>query len=261
MRSEEVRNPKLKPTKFGFFESAKHKLDRANSLRNEFEAALADYIDSEPVEVVIDEITDGEWHIHAKQIIEAPVHLSLLLGDAIHNYRTALDHLMADIVLANNQTITTATQFPAGKDLQGFKTTLGKIAGQIDSITKAELEAKAPYPSGVWEDLYFLHVFDIADKHNMIIPSVGSATIRNVAFDGKISYPVYSMYFEAEGSEGIILRHPMKPTFDSRIKVEIHIANAPFLAGVPVLKVLEKFRRGATDAINHFADDSRFPSR
>lgn len=210
---------------------------------------------------MISEQTDGEWHISVEQVIETPVLMSLLLGDAIHNYRTALDHLMADLVLGNSEGVTHTTQFPTGKDYHAFSSSLGEVSGQLGSVTESELETQAPYPSGAWENLYFIHVFDIADKHNMLIPSISSATIRNVAANGRVSCPVYRMYFDAGWSEGLILWSTEKPTFDSAVEVEMHIANAPFFSGVPVVKVLEKFRKSTTEAIDYFDNKSRFPSR
>ena len=42
-----------------------------------------------------------------------PVDLSLVIGDAVHNLRSALDHLAWQLVLANGQTPTTQTAYPA----------------------------------------------------------------------------------------------------------------------------------------------------
>ena len=110
-----------------------------------------------------------------------PPEISLLAGDAIQNLRTALDYLACGLVLWNNQTPTSKTEFPifdeepvASKDKARFD---GKIEGARDKAIDAIRDIH-PYQGGD-NTLWRLHRFNRIDKHNMLITAWGAATAVN----------------------------------------------------------------------------------
>ena len=101
-----------------------------------------------------------------------PDHFSLIIGDAIHNLRSALDHLTWDIVNPHNPPRPNEVQFPFCRKQESFESALAHrqiaLAGKeiVDKFS-----ALKPYPGGD-ELLYALHQLDIADKHQLIVPVV-----------------------------------------------------------------------------------------
>ena len=101
-----------------------------------------------------------------------PDELPLILGDAIHNLRSALDHLTWDVVSPLNPPRPGDVQFPFCRKKEGFEAAISHrqidLAGE--KIVEKFRELK-PYPSGN-DLLYALHKLDIADKHQLIVPVV-----------------------------------------------------------------------------------------
>jgi hypothetical protein len=96
-----------------------------------------------------------------------PLEIGVMLGDAVHNLRAALDHVIAANALAAGKTAK-GTAFPIGKDRADFE------QRALDSARKAGPEAIAvctdlkPYRGGN-DALVDLHELDIVDKHQLLI--------------------------------------------------------------------------------------------
>lgn len=102
------------------------------------------------------------------------VNWSLMVGDCIHNTRSALDHLFW--VLVRDKTDAARATFPLFKDMPGFnglkKAYLEKwLTGDALKL----IERMQPFnaiggPSK--SPLAFLHDFDILDKHKLLLPAI-----------------------------------------------------------------------------------------
>jgi len=99
---------------------------------------------------------------------------TLILGDCIHNIRSALDHLVAQLAILNgapNEAIK-KTAFPVCLSPGDFKNaTVRKVAPYISGIALAEIERLQPYSTGDREQdiLWGLSQLDIIDKHRLLI--------------------------------------------------------------------------------------------
>jgi hypothetical protein len=109
---------------------------------------------------------------------EVPCHLSVIIGDVIHNLRAALDLLASDLVLMVGGN-TKDVYFPFSNDADGFEEMIKKrhfdhagedIVGIVRSLK--------PYKGGN-DLLRALHDLDITDKHKTLIPTVHYAGIKN----------------------------------------------------------------------------------
>lgn len=125
--------------------------------------------------------TDGRWFsiehdayrrqrtLIAKINTAVPDHFPLIIGDAIHNLRSALDHLTWDILRPFNPA-PDKVQFPFCRKAESFESVLKnrqvKVAGEEIAQKFRDLK---PYPDGN-DLLYGLHLLDIADKHELIVP-------------------------------------------------------------------------------------------
>jgi hypothetical protein len=99
-----------------------------------------------------------------------PDHFPLIIGDAIHNLRSALDHLTWEIVKPLNPPRPDEVYFPFCREAKSFEAILTKRQIKLASkeIVDKFRELK-PYPGGN-DLLYGLHKLDIADKHQLIVP-------------------------------------------------------------------------------------------
>lgn len=100
--------------------------------------------------------------------------LSLMVGDFIHNTRSALDHLVFQLAVLNCAPPESAkkTAFPVfldAKEFKGIRTR--RLVPFISSPAVAEIEKLQPYASGRREKdlLWVLSQLDIIDKHRLLI--------------------------------------------------------------------------------------------
>jgi hypothetical protein len=99
-----------------------------------------------------------------------------IIGDAVHNLRSALDHLMVALVEFNGGTVTSATEFPIFENVQSYKAKKsGKVAGASQKAIDLIDEAK-PFKGGN-DGLWLIHKLDIIDKHRTLVAGYGSYTI------------------------------------------------------------------------------------
>lgn len=96
-----------------------------------------------------------------------PLEIGVMLGDAIHNLRAALDYVIAANALAAGKSAK-GTAFPIGRDRADFEDRA------LEDARKAGVEAVAvctdlkPYRGGN-DALVDLHALDIVDKHRLLI--------------------------------------------------------------------------------------------
>jgi hypothetical protein len=144
-------------------ERAKHHI---HDLNREMDAFLAE----RPYALVYRDDPDTRHRLVCIKTNKAiPEEFSLMLGDAIHNTRSALDLLIFGMV-GDKAPPDARVQFPFCKRKETLDATLKnthvQLAGKkvIDAI-----KALKPYPGGN-ELLSGLNALDIADKHKLILP-------------------------------------------------------------------------------------------
>jgi hypothetical protein len=92
----------------------------------------------------------------------------LTTGDAVHNLRSALDHLACRLVLAGGGEVTSQTYFPICKTAPKYEAeSKGKIKGMSPAAV-SYIDGLQPYQGGN-DDLWTLHELDIIDKHKLLI--------------------------------------------------------------------------------------------
>ena len=108
---------------------------------------------------------------------DVPAEYGLILGDALHNYRAALDHLAYQLIVAGGLEPTDRTAFPLLDDpckasaLADIKPGLPeKVRRVLDSVQPCRNAEPADHP------LRILHKLDIADKHHGLLPCVVSSS-------------------------------------------------------------------------------------
>jgi hypothetical protein len=95
-----------------FVRRSQLKLARAAEHLESLNEEVASYLDSRPYEVVQETQPEGNPLLVCKVNSLPPMRLSVLLGDFLHNLRSALDHLAWQLVLVNGSTPGKRTGFP-----------------------------------------------------------------------------------------------------------------------------------------------------
>jgi len=111
---------------------------------------------------------------------------SLLIGDCIHNTRSALDHLIFQLAILNKAGIAAAskTSFPVYLTSGEFKNAIrGKVAPFISAASLTEIEKLQPYAAdnaGADDIIWVLSQLDIIDKHRLLL--ITESKFRPIAF-------------------------------------------------------------------------------
>lgn len=106
-----------------------------------------------------------------------PPRIPLLLGDAVHNLRSALDHLVAikSREHSGTNTVWSKTEFPIWRESRPFNPkqfvndVCKRKVGQTSPRVFAEFAALEPHEGGAHRLLWVLDQLDVIDKHRFLI--------------------------------------------------------------------------------------------
>jgi hypothetical protein len=162
--------------------SAELKLARANQHIDNLDAELRTYAESGVYEIGIDSDRDPVNDFVKFTVTKglAPI-INLLIGDAVHNLRSAVDHAWDEIggktVKGNKKEF--PASFPTPDLLEAFfdkrpdEPFLQKIRNTVVNVIQ-------PYKTGNGAFLFPLHKLDIQDKHRLLIPHIHRITLDHV---------------------------------------------------------------------------------
>jgi len=140
------------------------KLDRAKEHLKAFDAASDRFMESDPYAWATEEGEAPNQHlIKITTVAPVPVDVALIIGDALHNMRCAMDY----IVYADWPT--EKAQFPICLDHEAFTKGFWRIKGA--KRLRAKIEALQPYQPGNGGEtnvLWLLSRLSNADKHHTL---------------------------------------------------------------------------------------------
>lgn len=162
------------------FEAPRLKIGRAVRHLQELRDEVSAYFAEKPCAVVVAPFFDMDpSHFHAwiaRIRRPVPAQFSAIIGDVVHNLRTALDLLACDLVRVSGKSAK-AVYFPfcatAAELPQAIRNRNLHHAGH--DVVKAVMSLK-PYAVGN-PALRAIHDMDIADKHQALVPVIGAITI------------------------------------------------------------------------------------
>lgn len=114
---------------------------------------------------------NGKWTLRYHQSGEVPFRLVLMAGELFYHLRGALDNLAWQLVLANNGTPGSHTEFPVFKDKGPFEQRAP--AKMLGMSATAQAAIKTLQPFEAWPEhpehttLWKLHDLNIIDKHRL----------------------------------------------------------------------------------------------
>ena len=163
------------------FGSARLKLERAKHHIDDLDRQVGKFFASGAVTVTIEDYPErAQRAVVRKTNRPVPNEFSLVLGDAIHNARAALDLMTWEAITPYTQ-MRKAVQFPVGRDEDHFLKQMlpsRQITSASPEIVAAFTDLQA-YENGNGHDLWLLHELDIQDKHQLIVVVAAVTLLRN----------------------------------------------------------------------------------
>jgi len=154
------------------------KIERAKKHLRDLETALERFNETDPHEVVTK--NNGEWEKVIGRVDPLPDCLALITGDVVHNLRSALDHLIWQLVIANGgepEKDPTRYSFPIWDS--AAKTSFpGKAKGVSPAALKI-IEGLKPYKGGN-EALWAINYLDVVDKHRLLLAAAATAATMTI---------------------------------------------------------------------------------
>lgn len=153
----------------GDLTGARLKVNRANKHVLDLEASIRAFGKTNPYYAVAkDNPKTGkrEWRIRVER--EIPPTLAAITGDAIHNLRSALDHLMGQLVIANGGQPDSKTEFPIGRDETHYKSMRARKTKGASKAALDLIDGLKPYKGGN-DALWRIHQLDVVDKHRLLL--------------------------------------------------------------------------------------------
>lgn len=245
------------------------KIERAKRHIRELAAEVQTFLASQPYEIFAeDDASAGQRHYKVRVKACVPAEWSMIIGDVIHNARSALDLLMVEVVkfCDPNRVSYNHVYFVIRESKEEFEKALPEKIKGASAEARRIIEDLKPYKGGD-EAFYMLHQLDVADKHKAIIP-VGAAH-RNVTVD--IAKPMREAFPDMAGNlpPTLIALRPANRQFplqdgatvfttgvdgpfndDAQITIEIAFGEGQILEGEPLdpaLAQIIQFVEGVID--------------
>jgi hypothetical protein len=171
------------------------KIDRAHEHRQQLVSDVAAWSSRRPFEVVGEPVQNegSAYHRVNLRIREnPPPRWAAIIGDIVHNLRSALDLLAWQLVLNNGGQPGRHTAFPIAETASGFEAQLRVALRGASAEAWRLTQLLKPYKDGNLT-LYRVHALDIEDKHHVLMPTLIQQTAMGVT------------YKAADGSEGLTI--------------------------------------------------------
>jgi hypothetical protein len=159
------------------------KLQRAHEHFTALYVALENFRDSqrEAVSFELDPDTgDKVWTV-SEVVGQPPPAISLIVGDTVHNARSALDHLAVSLVRWSGHEATTRNQFPVFTTDRKFQRhvteyTQGMLPGMVRRVELTQPYKRTNRPK--LHPLWLAHALDVIDKHRELHMGLASVHTR-----------------------------------------------------------------------------------
>jgi hypothetical protein len=254
----------LTPVYFGAMASklpagCRIKLDRAEEHLKLLYRSIRAFEAEKPYRVTYEDNKQARQRIyHVSQVATPPPKWSALIGDCIHNFRSALDHVAYHIVKTYGVPDRN-TQFPLcltpARYPDQAKQCFGERARQglktaVERLQPYHRRNKTPNLYALWQ----LHRLDIIDKHRQLLPVVMANPLVSMRTQGIPYPPVIPGPFQ--GSTDVLrVQVPYGPDGPVKMKViptvQIQLREVEIDEGQPSTLLLEESLNSIQDAVRH----------
>jgi hypothetical protein len=237
------------------FEASKLKLERSAEHLQELERAATMYLSEKPCAIVVEpfpglheEMGTQSWNARIRKPV--PMKFAALVGDVIHNLRSALDLLVCDLVKINGQN-TADVYFPFCPSAKHLSDAIRdrKIFRAGSDIVRL-IESMKPYKGGNIA-LRAIHDLDVTDKHQALLPVLGAVSVPLGALLGPNVAPAvrnFSTIIDHDGQMVIgtpnILQVPLGTELPARFFLVLDFG--PPTGNSPVIEGLHRLAKEAS---------------
>jgi hypothetical protein len=145
------------------------KLERAKSHIGDLVAAIERFYETDPYDGLMQDNPETERReFTVTRADPLPDELTVISGDAVHNLRSALDHLIWQLILANGREPNEKAAFPIWGSESKFKSGRPGYAKGVSKQALDLLYGLKPYEGGN-DALWRIHKLDIVDKHRLLL--------------------------------------------------------------------------------------------
>lgn len=235
------------------FIGARLKVKRARQHIEELNAALAEHLERGAGELRVKQEAKHDYRL----VFEAepvPAEVSLILGDAVHNLRTALDHLAWELVAAADRKPGKDTYFPIRETREKLINAVDKgemkFAGR--DVCRLIIDTIQPYKGGNGA-LWPLHDTDIVDKHRLLVPVVAITLTPLMSIHDAEGRGILDFRFEvpAGGSQNIYRSHiPFEVTTEGKPTFSVFFPEDSGFGAEPVIPTLHQLAEVVSGVIN-----------
>jgi hypothetical protein len=166
------------------------------------------------------EVGTGDMVYRAEMRWQPPKEWGLILGDCVHNLRSALDHMGWDLVILNGERPDSGTEFPIYRDraTYGLKNEAARKLRGVSPEAAQVVEEAQPYHASNPErsPMWALRELDIVDKHRSILLTASIANIQSFGHYGDLPEPP-TLAGTAYNDGDEIFRIPARTHAESRI--------------------------------------------
>ena len=229
------------------------KIERAEKHIRDLENAIKSFIKTNPYAVLGQQDAETGMYVYKLKIVRhPPLGWSAILGDAIHNLRSALDILVWQLILAEGNKPSRKNAFPVSSSPKGFESHLKEKVKGVSPQALELFKAAEPYKGGKHEGLWILNELDIRDKHRLLVPvftQAGGVSI-NEMFDDLLGTDAFTrggIVFINPADKGpmkdgdIVFSAPEKPDTDPQFRFHIAFGEGDIIEGQPIQPTLTQF--------------------
>src|SRR5215204_3286604 len=125
------------------------KIERANEHINSLRSDVQRFVTSSPLKVRQSYDTNrGELVLPFAEVPELPPRLSILVGEVLYQVRSALDHMIWQLIVAEGHTPPPKSGFPIFSQEDGYKARRQSMIKGVSDTAEARIRSLQPYHRG-----------------------------------------------------------------------------------------------------------------
>lgn len=223
--------------------SPKLKVQRAIAHARELESLILAFLRRDPFALAWRHDERGpDKHLFLQATEQPPEAIGLVIGDAVHNLRSALDHLMCCMARLNGHKSTDDVYFPFAKEGgEPFEANLRKKVRKLSAEAQELVREQKPYRGGD-RLLYALHHIDLIDKHRTIATTQVYAFVEQfrTSYDQPIRLVSPPSFTLKDGIHILSAPKIANGEYDCQVGSDVAFADTGVLDGEPVVTTLDE---------------------
>jgi hypothetical protein len=154
------------------FTGPRLKIERAKHHINDLQSRVHEFETGNVHDVIIKPNADRGHDVLETRIVQAvPTEFALVIGDALHNLKAALDLVVNEVVITRLGSSDDYTRFPVREDRKKLEAAVNgsQVAQASKAVASFIVDRVKPYYAGN-DTIWALHRLNILDKHRLLLP-------------------------------------------------------------------------------------------